>query len=77
VPGHTGQMASQAKLTIRVRAQRGGCTIQYSTNGRYISLPTNGLTATLTGQPIQPTSTAQAFWTSVLAIVTPSITTHP
>lgn len=70
-------MASLAKLTVRVRATRGGCTITYSTNGRYVSLQTNGLTANLTGQPIQPTNTPQNFWTSVLGIVTPSITTHP
>jgi hypothetical protein len=67
-------MASQAKLTIRVGSSRGASTVQYSTNGRYVSLPTNSLTNNLAGQPIQPTASQKAFWLSVLAIVTADIT---
>jgi hypothetical protein len=66
-------MASQAKLTIRVQSQRGSSRISYSTGGRYINLATNGLSADLAKQPIQPTSSAEAFWASVLAIVGPQI----
>jgi hypothetical protein len=70
-------MASQAKLTIRVGSQRGASSVQYSTAGRYISLSTNGLTDQLSRQPIQPTSSAKAFWLSVLAIVTADINAMP
>jgi hypothetical protein len=62
-------MASQAKLTVRVTSQRGGSHVTLSTAGRYISLPTNTISADLPRQPIQPTSSAAAFWQSVLAIV--------
>jgi len=43
--------------------------VQYSTKGRYISFPVNGLTEDLARQAIQPTSSAVAFWTSVLNLV--------
>jgi hypothetical protein len=66
-------MASRAQLSIRVTSARGSSRIQYSTNGRYVSLPTNGIGDVLAQQPIQPTSSAQAFWASVLAIVTADI----
>lgn len=67
-------MATEAKITIRVRSSRGASTVSYSTGGRYISFPTLGYQVTLTGQPIQPTSTLAAFWLSVLAIVQAEIT---
>jgi hypothetical protein len=70
-------MASQAKITVRVGSQRGGSSVQYSTAGRYISLPTNAINASLPRQPIQPTSSAKAFWLSVLAIVTAEINALP
>lgn len=63
-------MANQAKMTITVGANRGSSTIAFSTKGRYISLPVNGISADLLRQPIQPTASAVAFWQSVLAIVT-------
>lgn len=68
-PDHTGRMANQAKIVVTVTAQRGASTINFSTKGRYISLPTNGITANLPRQPIQSTASALAFWQSVLTIV--------
>lgn len=62
-------MANQASITIRVSASRGASRVQYSTKGRYISFPVNGLTEDLARQAIQPTSSAVAFWTSVLNLV--------
>lgn len=62
-------MANQAKMTITVTAQRGASTINFSTKGRYISLPVNGISASLLRQPIQPTASSLAFWQSVLAVV--------
>jgi hypothetical protein len=66
-------MASQAKLTIRVSSSRGASTISYSTTGKYISLTTAGLTKDLTRQPIQPTSSAAAFWEAVIPLVLAAI----
>lgn len=62
-------MASQSKITIRVGSSRGASTVSYTTTGTYVSFPTSGYQVDLTGQPIQPTSSLKAFWTSVLAIV--------
>jgi hypothetical protein len=62
-------MAATSKITIHVKASRGASTVSYSTTGRYISFPTTGYVVSLPGQPIQPTSSLKAFWTSVLAIV--------
>lgn len=73
---HTWYMANQAKLTIFVTWGRGSSTIRYSTNGRYVSLTTNTLQNRLLGQPIQPTTTQQAFWGSVLDVVEQDITGH-
>jgi hypothetical protein len=70
-------MASQAKLTVRVTSQRGSSGISYSTKGRYINLPTNAISDDLPRQPIQPTSSAKAFWLSVLAVVTADINAMP
>lgn len=61
-------------MTIRVTSARGSSTISYITKGRYVSFTTGGLSDTLTGQPIQPTSTLSAFWLSVLAAVTAEVT---
>lgn len=41
-----------------------------------MSLTTNTLTNQLSQQPIQPTTTPQAFWGSVLDIVEQDITGH-
>lgn len=70
-------MASMAKMTIRVTSSRGASTVRISSNGRYVSFNTSGYQRTLTGQPVQPTTSLAAFWTSILAIVQESITTTP
>lgn len=70
-------MASQAKLTIRVTATRGGSTVQFSSNGRYVSFNAAGYQRQMIAQPVQPTASLEAFWTSVLAIVQASITATP
>lgn len=66
-------MATLAKLTVRVTSTRGASQVRYSTSGKYVSLDVNTLSAYLSGQPIQPTSSVAAFWTSVLAIVAAKI----
>lgn len=70
-------MASGAKLTIRVRANRGTSVVSFSTTGKYVSTLVNGYQRQLTGQPIQPTSSTAAFWESVLAIVVANIQGDP
>ena len=67
-------MASKAELVIRVQSRRGSSVVQFTSKGRYVNLPTNGYNFYLPAQPIQPTSAAKAFWTSVLAIVQAEIT---
>lgn len=69
-------MANSAKLVITVTAARGGSTVRYSTKGRYISLPVNTLQNTLASQPIQPTSSVNNFWGSVMDAVEQDITGH-
>lgn len=71
---YCADMAATSKIVISVDSSRGASTVTYSTKGRYVSFPTNGLAETLTGQPIQPTTSLEAFWLSVLAIVQTSIT---
>ena len=56
-------------MSITVTSSRGASRINFSTQGRYISLPVNGISANMARQPIQPTSSALAFWQSVLAAV--------
>ena len=67
-------MASKAELVVRVTSARGSSKITYSTKGRYVSFTTDGLAEQLLGQPIQPTSSLEVFWLSVLAAVQASIT---
>jgi hypothetical protein len=67
-------MASKAELVVRVTAARGSSKITYSTKGRYVSFTTAGLDEQLLGQAIQPTSSLEAFWLSVLALVQANIT---
>lgn len=66
-------MASKAEMTIRVTSARGSSTISYTTKGRYVSFTTSGLTDQLQKQPIQPTTSLEAFWTSVLGIVSADV----
>ena len=74
---HTGQMSQQAKLTVRVGSNRGSSNIGISTSGRYVNLATNAINETMPQQPIQPTSSAKAFWLSVLVIVQAEIEALP
>lgn len=67
-------MASKAELVVRVTSARGSSKITYITKGRYVSFTTAGLSEQLLGQPIQPTSSLEVFWLSVLAAVQASIT---
>jgi len=69
-------MANTAKLTVTVRSARGSSNITVSTNGRYVSMPANTIGYTLSGQPVQPSSSAEAFWASVLAAVSSTIASH-
>jgi hypothetical protein len=68
-------VASKAEIVIRVYAHRGSTQVEYTTKGKYVSFQTAGLGDNLQRQPIQPTSSLQAFWQSVLAIVTSDIAT--
>jgi hypothetical protein len=70
-------MANQAKMTIRVTSQRGSSGLAISTAGRYINLPTNGVSLDQPRQPIQPTSSLKAFWQSVLVLVTDAVNALP
>lgn len=70
-------MASQAKLTIRVTSSRGGSTVSFSSNGRYVSFNTSGYQRSLLEQPVQPTTGLSVFWLSVLAAVTAAIEANP
>lgn len=70
-------MASQAKMTIRVSAARGSSTVQFSTNGRYVSFNTSGYQRQLLAQPVQPTASLDVFWASILAAVQASLTANP
>lgn len=70
-------MASSAKLTIRVGSARGSSSVQFSSNGRYVSKAVNGYNVSMPGQPIQPTADTKTFWTSVLAIVQAEIAAIP
>lgn len=67
-------MASKAELVIRVNSRRGSSVVQFTSKGRYVNLATNGYNFYLPGEPIQPTTSTKAFWTSVLMIVQAQIT---
>lgn len=64
-------------MTIRVTSSRGGSTVQFSTNGRYVSFNTSGYQRQLLGQPVQPTASLEAFWASILTAVQASLTATP
>lgn len=57
-------------MVVTVTSSRGASNISFQTKGSYISLPVNGLGASLPRSPVQPTANQLAFWQSVLAIVT-------
>lgn len=70
-------MSAPAKITLRVRSNRTGTTIQITTTGRYKGLTTAGYNRTLTGLPLQPNSTANAFWLGVIAAAQANLTAEP
>ena len=68
-------MASQAKLTVRVTSARTSSDISVSTTGTYAGLAANTISFDLPSAAVQPTITAKAFWTSVLAAVQAQLAT--
>lgn len=64
-------------MTVRVTSSRGGSTVTFSSNGRYISFNTGGYNRTLSGQPVQSTASLAAFWTPILDAVVASIAATP
>lgn len=70
-------MATTAKLTVRVTSSRSASRVQVSTNGRYISFETNGITFDETGQPIFTTASQHAFWGAVLDVVQAAVAGSP
>lgn len=68
-------MATPSKLTIRVRSARTSSDISVSTTGQYNGLAVNTVTFDLPLSPVQPTSSAKAFWLSVLAAVQAELNT--
>lgn len=70
-------MSQSAKLTVTVGANRGSSNVRISTSGRYVNLATNAINESMPRQPIQPTSSAKAFWTSVLTLVQAQIAALP
>lgn len=67
-------MASNPKLTIRVESARGSTKISYTTNGRYVSFTTAGLSNVLPKQQLLTTASLEAFWTEVVGLVQADIT---
>lgn len=70
-------MATISRITVTVTSSRGASTVNISTNGRYVSFPTRGYNRSLTGQPIQPTTSLGAYWLSALAIVMANLSADP
>lgn len=70
-------MANQASITVRVTAARGSSTISYTTKGRYVSFTTSGYQRQLLQEPVQPTSSLDAFWASVLNEVLADMAANP
>lgn len=64
-------------MVVRVGATRGASNVSISTSGRYVTLATNAINESMPRQPIQPTSSAKAFWTSVLTIVQAQLAALP
>lgn len=70
-------MANPAKLTVRVTASRGASNVNISSAGMYYRLQVGGVALRSPNEPVQPTASVKAFWTSVLAIVQEQINTLP
>lgn len=71
------KMAELAKITVRVRSNRTGTTVQFTSTGRYKGLTTAGYNRDITGLPLQPNVSIEAFWESVLAAVQSNLTSDP
>lgn len=70
-------MATKAEITIRVTSARGSSKVTYTTKGRYVSFTTSGYQRQLLSQPIQSTTSLEAFWAGVLATVQGDIVANP
>lgn len=70
-------MSAPAKITIRVRSNRTQTTMAITTTGQYKGLRTAGYNRTVTGLPLQPNSSADAFWLSVIAAAQANLTSDP
>jgi len=68
-------MATPSKLTIRVRSARTSSDVSVTTAGTYNGLAVNTVTFDLQNQPVQPTTSAKAFWLAVLAAVQAELNT--
>lgn len=62
-------MATRARISITVTSTRGASQIRYNTVGRYVSTNVNTISDFLQDQPILTTSSPEAFWGAVIAIV--------
>lgn len=67
-------MATRARISIWVTSTRGASQVRYNTVGRYVSTNVNTVQNNLPSEPIQPTSSPQAFWESVLQLVLADVT---
>lgn len=72
-----GRVASNAKLTIRVRTNRSGSAVSFSSTGRVPGLDTAGYQRQIDGLSTQPTENVAAFWLSSLGQVVTSLTENP
>lgn len=70
-------MATRSKFVITVTKSANSSTVTYSTKGRYGAINTNTLTQLLRSQPLFTTSTPQAYWLAVLAVVQAAVTAGP
>lgn len=66
-------MASRSRLVVTVTKSSSQSTITIRSLGKYAALITNSITITNYEPSLMPTSTEQAYWAAVLAIVGPSI----
>lgn len=62
-------MSTRAQLRVWVGSTRGASQIRYNTLGRYVSTPVNTIRNYLPREAIQPTTTPEAFWQSVIDVV--------
>lgn len=70
-------MATKAEITVRVTSARGSSKVSYTSKGRYVSFTTAGYQRQLLGQPIQPTTSLEAFWANVIGAVLADMEANP